>query len=88
MSDISPRPISASEERRAFLETLWSIIVSFVDLGFGVHPLQMLPDQSQFMSELASSIRKVIHSESSQTTTQFTSSVGHHEIDRAAQRES
>lgn len=28
------------EERRAFLEALWSIIVAFVDLGFGVHPLQ------------------------------------------------
>lgn len=27
-------------EKREFLETLWLIIVSFVDLGFGVHPLQ------------------------------------------------
>ncbi len=27
-------------EKRQFLETLWSIIVSFVDLGFGVHPVQ------------------------------------------------
>ena len=30
----------SADERRAFLEALWSIIVSFVDLGFGVHPLQ------------------------------------------------
>lgn len=28
------------EEKRAFLETLWSVIVGFVDLGFEVHPLQ------------------------------------------------
>ncbi|WP_223424864.1 hypothetical protein [Tateyamaria pelophila] len=27
-------------EKAEFLQTLWQIIVSFVDLGFGVHPLQ------------------------------------------------
>lgn len=30
----------SDEQKRAFIETLWSVIVSFVDLGFGVHPLQ------------------------------------------------
>ncbi len=28
------------EQRQEFLETIWSIIVGFVDLGFEVHPLQ------------------------------------------------
>jgi hypothetical protein len=28
------------EQKQEFLDTLWSIIVGFVDLGFGVHPLQ------------------------------------------------
>lgn len=28
------------EEKRAFLEALWSVITAFVDLGFGVHPVQ------------------------------------------------
>lgn len=28
------------EEKRQFLEALLSIVVSFVDLGFGVHPAQ------------------------------------------------
>lgn len=28
------------EQKRALLEALWSIIVGFVDLGFGVHPVQ------------------------------------------------
>ena len=28
------------EEKRQYLEAVWSIIVSFVDLGFGVHPVQ------------------------------------------------
>lgn len=27
-------------QKAEFLEAMWSIIVSFVDLGFGVHPLQ------------------------------------------------
>ncbi|WP_306049681.1 hypothetical protein [Oceaniradius stylonematis] len=27
-------------EKQQFLEALWQIIVQFVDLGFGVHPLQ------------------------------------------------
>jgi len=28
------------QQRQDFLETLWSVIVGFVDLGFEVHPLQ------------------------------------------------
>jgi hypothetical protein len=28
------------DQKREFLETLWQVIVQFVDLGFGVHPLQ------------------------------------------------
>lgn len=28
------------EQKEEFLHALWSIIVSFVDLGFGVHPMQ------------------------------------------------
>lgn len=27
-------------QKQEFLDTLWSIIVGFVDLGFGVHPVQ------------------------------------------------
>ncbi len=27
-------------QKKEFIETLWSVIVSFVDLGFGLHPLQ------------------------------------------------
>lgn len=27
-------------QKRAFLDTLWSIITAFVDLGYGVHPIQ------------------------------------------------
>ncbi|WMS43117.1 hypothetical protein RDV64_01550 [Acuticoccus sp. MNP-M23] len=31
-------------QKGQFLEALWSIIVAFVDLGFGVHPLQQVED--------------------------------------------
>lgn len=30
----------SSAEKEEFLQTLWQIIVSFVELGYGVHPLQ------------------------------------------------
>ena len=28
------------EDKRAFVETLWSIVLSFVDLGYGLNPTQ------------------------------------------------
>ncbi len=28
------------EQKQEFLETLWNIIVAFVELGYGVHPIQ------------------------------------------------
>jgi len=30
----------SDEEKREYLETVWSIIADFVDLGFGIHPIQ------------------------------------------------
>jgi hypothetical protein len=27
-------------QKREFLEALWSIVIAFVDMGFGVHPVQ------------------------------------------------
>ena len=32
-------------QQRDFIETLWSIVVSFVDLGFGIHPIQQALEQ-------------------------------------------
>ncbi|MEL6259293.1 MAG: hypothetical protein AAFQ67_09575 [Pseudomonadota bacterium] len=34
----------SEEEKQAFLETLWSVILEFVSLGFGVHPLQQIEE--------------------------------------------
>ncbi|MBI1494210.1 hypothetical protein [Halocynthiibacter styelae] len=30
----------SDEHKRELIEALWSIMVSFVDLGFGIHPVQ------------------------------------------------
>jgi hypothetical protein len=30
----------SDDQKREFVETLWSIVLSFADLGFGLHPAQ------------------------------------------------
>lgn len=30
----------SEEDKRQMIEALWSIMVGFVDLGFGIHPIQ------------------------------------------------
>lgn len=34
------------EQKREFIETLWNIVIAFVDLGFGIHPLQQACEQN------------------------------------------
>ena len=40
------------EQKREFLETLWNIMVSFVDLGFGIHPIQQASGQDWSIEDL------------------------------------
>ncbi|MGH1351806.1 MAG: hypothetical protein ACRBBN_13520 [Methyloligellaceae bacterium] len=36
---------ASEEEKREFIEALWHILTHFVDIGFGVHPVQQVfPD--------------------------------------------
>ena len=37
---------ASDAEKQEFLEILWSIAVSFVELGFGVHPLQQVTNNT------------------------------------------
>ena len=37
---------ASDAEKQEFLEILWSIAVSFVELGFGVHPLQQVMENT------------------------------------------
>ncbi|MFQ6549894.1 hypothetical protein AADZ90_018260 [Aestuariibius sp. 2305UL40-4] len=46
------------EQKRALIETLWSIVVTFVDLGFGIEPAQEICGQDQ--GRLASAFRDVV----------------------------
>jgi hypothetical protein len=39
-------PALTPEQREEFLRALWSIVVTFVELGFGVHPLQEVCGQN------------------------------------------
>lgn len=33
-------PQISDDDKRALIKALWSIIITFVDLGFGIHPAQ------------------------------------------------
>ena len=35
------------DQKHAFLETLWSVIVTFVDLGFGIEPVQQAVEEGR-----------------------------------------
>lgn len=44
----------SDDQRREFLEALWSIICSFVELGFGVHPAQQAMAPEKKPADIAS----------------------------------
>ena len=49
-------------QKQEVLEALWSIIVSFVDLGFGVHPVQHACGQpSEIASESSTEVDDVVN---------------------------
>lgn len=53
----------SADQKRAMLEALWSIIVGFVDLGFGIHPVQQACGQSgQHESECSGGVRDEVYS--------------------------
>ncbi|MBO6816406.1 MAG: hypothetical protein JJ891_16235 [Rhizobiaceae bacterium] len=64
-------------EKKEFIETLWSIVVAFVDLGFGVHPVQQAPESSGQDADIALIIqRHVLSSEGTLPNNQTTKPVG------------
>jgi len=46
----------SEEQKKEFLKALWSIIVSFVDLGYGIHPTHRSPSPDGAHREVVSSI--------------------------------
>lgn len=69
-------------EKRAFLESLWSIVVSFVDLGFGVHPVQqaagkICEHQAEIAKFIATQSPSVVSS-TEPSTTNFNAAADRH----------
>ena len=57
----------SEQEKRELIEALWSIVVSFVDLGFGVHPvLQACGKNDDLLSDLPPDLLSLVHSEQSE----------------------
>lgn len=59
-------------DKRALIETLWLVVMAFVDLGFGTHPVQQVgsPDcgQKQDLAKFIAADRaKMLHSKPSLT---------------------
>lgn len=46
------------EEKEQFIETLWSIIINFIDLGFGIHPVQQVDKSNGLESEIIRELTK------------------------------
>ncbi len=44
----------SDQEKKEFIETLWNLVVAFVDLGCGVHPLQQVCEQKDNLKDLLS----------------------------------
>lgn len=45
----------SEDEKREMVEIMWNIVVSFVDMGFGVHPVQQVCEQSLSLTALKDS---------------------------------
>lgn len=50
----------SEKQQRELIESLWSIVLAFVDLGFGVHPLQQVCGEDQ--DDLAKALSDMISS--------------------------
>ena len=38
--------------KREFIETMWSLVMTFVDLGYGIHPIQQACGESNSLDEI------------------------------------
>lgn len=62
----------SDEQKREFIESLWSIVVAIVDLGFGVHPVQQACEQNGIErvilpDDVISSFKNIPHNQDQDT---------------------
>lgn len=56
------------DQQRELIETLWSIVVTFVDLGFDLHPVQQICGEGEDpLSDEAPDLLSLIQAEWNQT---------------------
>ena len=63
----------SDEKKREFIETLWYIIMAFVDLGFGIEPVQLAIQERQKKTS-GSAVHALAAAEESLLKDAFTSS--------------
>lgn len=44
---------ATEEEKRVLIEALWSICMAFVDLGYGIHPVQQACDEKNDLGQIS-----------------------------------
>lgn len=59
-------------EKREFIQTIWELVVSFVDLGFEIHPVQQACGKSISLDEI--SVDDMLCLPSSNSKTEFNKS--------------
>jgi len=59
-------------EKREFIQTIWELVVSFVDLGFEIHPVQQACGKSISLDEI--SVGDMLCLPSSNSKTEFNKS--------------
>ena len=42
----------SDDQKREFIETIWSLVMTFVDLGYGIHPVQQACGESNSLDEI------------------------------------
>lgn len=75
-------PALTETQKEEFLQALWSIVVTFVELGFGVHPLQEVyePDEGHSLGELKEAFDSTDQADSNEDNTKGGSPAGGLEV--------
>lgn len=74
----------SDEQKREFLDTLWHIVVAFVDMGFEVHPVQQVHDEAIDLARLL--VRDVMATQVQTVTPPFSEAANDNEANAQKER--
>ncbi|MBL4839072.1 MAG: hypothetical protein JKY34_16005 [Kordiimonadaceae bacterium] len=76
-------PDLTEDQKREFLQAVWNVVVGFVDLGFGVHPIQQVQnscgESMNFQEETTLFSNNSLNSKGTKLTDQFADATDHTE---------